>query len=155
MKLVRTMEGIQNYKIIKSHPTNLGSLLEATVLPRMPRMNLNIFLLLPKLYTRKLTLLLMLSRRWPISRIWEQTGTLWWDSLMLGKVSFSLLHSPYPWILLEDLEDCGNVLDGVADDEDGHNQERDLGEVSLPLAQRRVRAPPQRLKHSILLSEIK
>ena len=68
-------------------------------------------------------------------------------------ILFSLLHSPYPWILLEDLEDCGNVLDGVADDEDGHYQERDLGEVSLPLAQRRVRAPPQCLKHPILISE--
>ena len=69
-------------------PTHLGSLLEATVLPRIPRMNLNIFLLLPKLYTRKLTLLLMLSRRWPISRIWEQTGTLWWYSSMLGRNDF-------------------------------------------------------------------
>lgn len=38
---------------------------------------LKIFLLSPKLYTKKFTLLLITTRRWPKIRIWEQIGSSW------------------------------------------------------------------------------
>ena len=44
-----------------------------------------------------------------------------------------MARDTYPWIVAKDLEDVGDVLDGIADDEDEYDEERNVGKPSLSL----------------------